>query len=481
MKKFLAVAMATIFAAMTLTACNLRQRDDGYVSDLDYALAHANQRREAINHPTADYLEALAAGRTHRGTIDLRELMTPLPTPREISAEDAVYDTNVFFSLLRDIYGAYYCFGGDEVFLPMWDDIILQLQQQDTWNMASFRNLLADNLSAVIGDNHFWIDNRLIAASTFFFEFGHPFEKAENGFRHTESGLYVADIAGYEPDDVFRLSLNAYGELYYAIVVAQPNPHRLPMDMYELTIVLENGETLTENMVSTRPRPFAQEFPSLRYEDDIPVVTVRSMGHPESEVTDGFICSAGARLFLSFAEELADEPVVIIDIRSNTGGNALLSTMWLYRFLGEVVPHNLYPIARDVYLEVPDAWLADFYNSEESFEKYWAAPAGDTTKNDRLIVLLTDRFAWSAGDAFASQMLNVQNTLVVGQNTGGALITDSLAYPMYLPNSGLPFVYGTTRLVHPHGLFEEGLGVAPDVWVSGDALTATLAMLAHNR
>ncbi|MCL2285617.1 MAG: Gfo/Idh/MocA family oxidoreductase, partial [Firmicutes bacterium] len=98
-------------------------------------------------------------------------------------------------------------------------------------------------------------------------------------------------------------------------------------------------------------------------------------------------------------------------------------------------------------------------------------------ENDRLIILLTDRFTASAGDAFADLMLNMENTLIIGQNTAGILLTCMMYTRLSLWRSGVPFGFGATIHIHPEGHLPEGIGIAPDLWVNGDALTAALALL----
>jgi len=46
----------------------------------------------------------------------------------------------------------------------------------------------------------------------------------------------------------------------------------------------------------------------------------------------------------------------------------------------------------------------------------------------------------------------------------------------HLPNSAIPFVFGTWLNIYPPEHFQEGVGIAPDVWVIGDSLTAALAI-----
>ena len=71
---------------------------------------------------------------------------------------------------------------------------------------------------------------------------------------------------------------------------------------------------------------------------------------------------------------------------------------------------------------------------------------------------------------------NMENTLVVGQNTGGALLSAG-SMPIALPNSGISVTFSNAMYVHPANHFQEGKGFAPDVWVNGDALVAALGML----
>ena len=65
---------------------------------------------------------------------------------------------------------------------------------------------------------------------------------------------------------------------------------------------------------------------------------------------------------------------------------------------------------------------------------------------------------------------NVENVLIVGENTNGCILT--AAGSSYLPNSNAPMVLGA-NLVHVfpgEGFFEELRGLYPDIWVpAGEA------------
>jgi len=70
----------------------------------------------------------------------------------------------------------------------------------------------------------------------------------------------------------------------------------------------------------------------------------------------------------------------------------------------------------------------------------------------------------------------MENTLVIGQNTQGALLTSG-SLELFLPNSGISLRMGSAMFFQEEGTWQEGIGFAPDVWVVGDALTAALAIL----
>jgi len=466
MRKIIVLASLAILLLVPFSACSANL----YELNLDYALAHANQRRDDVIRPSEEYVTALFDARPARETSDLRDLMTEIPPTFIIDTEYAIYDTMSLFELLRNVYGAYFYFGGDEIFLPMRDNIIAELNTRDSWTHSNLGDLFFNNLSTVIADNHFTIAGRRVGAFASFFALGEPFARSDNGFRHIESGLYVAEVVGHDLDEVFRLAIDETGAFYYTMVIAIP---RLAW-RYEVTIIFENGNEVTKSAQLTPSRWVWHEPPSLRWEGDIPVVVLRSMGNPYGNNTDDIYNSADANTFISFAYELADEPVIIVDIRSNMGGSPLVAPQWLYRILGEVIPSHFRVVDVGDAI-VTDDWLEIWSIPEETY-RYFSFPNSEPIENDQLIILLTDRHAGSAGDKFTNKMLCIENTLIVGQNTAGVLITNSFGQSMYLPNSGIPFAFGPGLFLYPDH-FAEGFGIAPDIWVTGCALTATLAML----
>ncbi|MCL2217628.1 MAG: S41 family peptidase [Defluviitaleaceae bacterium] len=442
----------------------------------------ANARREGLIKPGLERAEALVLGRTPQ-TIETWRFSAEVPRAEEISSADALYDAEILFEIMRQVYGAYTYFGGDEVFLPIFQEIRVRLAERDYWSVANFSTLLYNNLSPAIADNHFWIDGRQLGIRYDFFITDRSFERNENGFRCTETGRYVVSAEGHNINGLFRLAMNDAGEFYYTIVVAVPRTIT-----YYLTLVYKCGyyEELRLNRLPPATSGGSGAV-TLRQIGDIPFVAIGSMGFPDS--TYGFN-NASARQFLEIAYELLDEPVIVVDIRGNSGGNGTLHSRFLHILTGEVVPQNYLGLRTGSYQGWPDIpyesvffflpEIVAIYAPSEPFGDYHTLRDTATDRvveNDRLIILLTDRNSASASDGFADALLNVENTLIIGHNTAGVLHTD-MTYPsLFLPRSGMSFGLGRAIHLHPEGHLQEGVGVAPDIWFTGRNLMTAIVNL----
>ncbi|MDR2166741.1 MAG: hypothetical protein LBE35_02680 [Clostridiales bacterium] len=396
------------------------------------ALEAARLRREGILKVPKEDILPLVQGREEQ-TVDISRLASAVRRAEIIAYSAALEDFNLLADIIRQIYGAYNYFGGDGVFLPIFDEVRATLQLREYWPTSDFATLIFDALSENINDNHFMLDDELM---------GNEFAPEEN----------------------FRLSLSDAGEFYYS------NQPQKPFERLEF-----------ENV-------------SLRCHYGFPVITIRQMGFPDGRRGSH---GADARRFLSYAVALRDEPVIIVDIRSNGGGNGNLPIRWLHALTGEIIAGNYWGIEGRSYESFVDAVKNQgrnnpFYSSYENFRVYvQPEPLGEyntllhnlpdeIVANNQLLILLIDRGTASAAEGFADLAFNLENALVIGQNTAGALHTN-MTYPRrYLPNSGITFGLGRGIHIHPPGHLPEGIGITPDIWTDGDALKATLAMLNKN-
>ncbi|MCL2397490.1 MAG: S41 family peptidase [Defluviitaleaceae bacterium] len=456
---------------------------------LQDVLGIASRRRESIVKPDYNILLAMTAGRTPipghpDGFFGDRGRGEPLIT---VTVEDAIADAWELFGLLRDVYGGYVYFGGDEVFYAIFEEIETELLGLgSTVGYAVFVNVLYRNLSRAVVDNHFVIGNRRFGRDiAFFYPSGLYYDRSKNGFRNRETQLYLEHIEGHDINDVMRLHINDNGELFYrpVLLIEEISDQRV-----QVYFMYEDGERARRMLRRESFEWRERQYPSLEFIDGIPVVTVMTMGFDGHE---NALNIEHAVPFLSFAEELRDEPVVIVDIRGNGGGNGFLPTRWLYALTGEIVPSNYVSLSTWEYNPESHAFDPEnvFQNPPGIVEKFMSAgPFGEgyTVSNneprriierEQMLILLTDRGTASAAEGFTDHAFNMTNTLVIGTSTGGVLAFD-MTYPqLYLSNTGTPFGLGRTMMLWPDGHFAEGVGIQPDIWASGDALTAALALV----
>lgn len=104
-------------------------------------------------------------------------------------------------------------------------------------------------------------------------------------------------------------------------------------------------------------------------------------------------------------------------------------------YVGQAVPTNSVEV---------DAWTGNYQDEQDQF-----------AENEKLLIVLTGKYTASAAEQFVDAIHNVENVLIVGENTNGCILT--AAGSSYLPNSNAPMVLGA-NLVHVfpgEGFFEE--------------------------
>jgi len=468
------------------------------LTPLQYALNKAKLRRIQMEKPGEDMLLSLVYGREPI-FFDLEPYFPPdgpWRMPALITYYEAMADVEVLFDVLRYVYGAYTYFGGDEVFDPIKASILEEISHFDT--LSPTRDLfliLHTHLSQVINDNHFWMQGYSLGIESIFYKNSDiVFDKTNRGFRNRESGLYIEEVIGHDIDYIFRLKADEAGQLFYSPVIYVIHDGYFSY-LLDIVLVYEGG--IQEEVTLRVPAPTRTHWGTvtdLRYVDDIPIVNLAWM-MGMSAIPYGEY----ARQFLSFAEMLRDEPVVIVDIRSNSGGMSILSIKWLYLLTGEIIHGNYITLVNwDYYMDYHwEPWgdspdINPFYFSEDdwdelafltddygNFNNFLVSNMGERRiiERDQILILLVDRHTSSAGEMFADMVFNIKNTLVIGQNTSGTLLTD-LAYPeLRLPYSGIQLGLGMSVNLYPEGHLPEGIGIRPDIWAVGNALTAALELL----
>ena len=466
----------------------------------------AYERRLHIYMPSTERLVELTDGRKPN-TFNMLYDFTERPIHSRLTLQNILHDVQLFFDILREVYGGYLYFGGDDVFLPIFDEILEELirQDQSVWTVHNIVRIVHNGLGPVINDEHLsfghgsdFLSNYTVLTSL------EQFDRTERGFISRSNGMYVKEIVGHDKEKIFFLTVSPYGEFLYTPVLTGYRNKAT-----SLTIIYENMESEVLEMHDTNNTERSpRQSPSLEFIDGFPIVTINQMYF--ETVGSGSWMYENANIFHSFVDKVRNEPAIIIDLRNNGGGNGLLAPRWLYNLVGEFVPSNRVQLAVESYdfftyrsesnnPSNPSNPSNPFYQPMcEIRMQSVSVPFGDKhvviystdpargmvmVENDQIIIFLTSRHTRSAAEDFIDRGFNLENTLVIGQNTGGKLFTN-LCYPWRrLPYTGISFGVGGRVAIHAEAHnFREGVGFAPDVWVNhpDDALPAALAILRNH-
>ena len=527
MKTIILLLTAAAFALMLLSACSRARFDFTFSDELTEVKAIANARRDAITRPAID--EALRLIDLHTpGEIDVFDPIfyincaicwatlphfNPtgfcthavihgvwednilLPTVYDISQDQAIQDVELFFAILASSYGMYHYLGGDAVFLPILSEIISTLKTQENWDVDDFAHLLHSSLLPYVIDHHFLINNITFPRNYEVFASTMKFQKNEYGFHY--NGVYVYSIIlpcrpdfSQEIDTILRLSMDETGAIFYytPVFILCTRTGNAP-EVFTILYTDGTQETVPLELVINYRR--GAEPPTLEFIQGIPVVTVERM---PSHLNDGrYVPNREETVqFLHFATQLQDEPVIIIDLRYNHGGLGIVPLIWFNMLMGENIPSSYIELriiseARHAEIMgppyVPSYMIGRYFRPRtrvDNYRKIQTYPPHRIVPHDQLIILLTGRRTFSTSERMVDLALNMRNTLVIGQNTGGLYTTARNSWQPALPNSRIRFEFSVGMHIFPDGHFREGVGFAPDIWVNGCALTAALGMIEHH-
>lgn len=467
---------------------------------LDIALA----RRNSIIRPGRDEIISATQSRVESWRWDWggdADVFSAVPLAEQISADDAVYDVQTLLTAMRQMYGAYIYLGGDSVFVPLFHEIEQALLTQDYWCTQEFSTVVSDILFTIVTDNHFFLDTQsdeglddlryTFNVTATFFSGNTPFARTEKGFFNNKCHRYVVEVMGHDLYTVFRLAVNEDGSLFYTPVIVLPG---FGFDSaYPLQIIYEDGAEEILYLYAHVPKFRERETASLHWEYDIPVITIMDFMPRDAQDLEDF------RQMLTFADDVREAPAVIVDARSNIGGALQLAEGWINHLVGEsIYPRHLYVLAMNMRAILPpesalffDFGVESLLELEDILSRInFHEPTqfgvnhfigfgddGEVIEREQLVILLTDRFTLSAGELLTDMVFSLSNSLVIGQNTGGALTSNAPITLKALPRSGVQFGFGDTVFIHPASHFPEGVGFAPDIWATGDAQKAALALV----
>lgn len=437
-------------------------------------LADANARHQSINAPDGDITQYRTPFQDFDREADdaLFESLgiTPIfygqqqpPQNPEITTAQATQEVAWLFLVLRYNYGLYQYFGGQPAFGAAQQAIVTELETQTSWKASLYHLVVAKHLD-FIKDTHFligstrFIDDIILYACTKV-----DFGRDAQGFFNLQDERRVKTIDGLSPKEVLKLCIDQEGWLVY-------RAYRQAPDRPKGEIVYENGdrEALGFDRASEITTGFADIYqagtlgstPWVRF-TQMPVEG-RGMDNERTAI-------------LQSVHAIRSHPLAIIDLRTNSGGDAFLLHQWFNRYTGQPLQNNYQTLMlrRFNYIGISDELIAahndtflatGYTDVDPSYMQ--TQPEDQFLPSDCTRIVRIGKTTFSAGEGLVDALTNVENTLIIGANTAGAFSgTNLITYQ--LPYSGLPLSFGQHLFHWNADYFREGYGLAPDIYLTG--------------
>ncbi len=482
MKKLVCGILVVLF--LLLSAC-------ASGSDFDTLLREANALHKAqLNmvpessiHNFIPSLPDTDVGFTEEELISLTKNLNRVADEKKfITINQAKHDIDLLFRTLRFCYGPYEYFGGDYAFEEAQTAILYDIGTFGaSFQIGKLVEVLRNRLSFV-QDGHFTINGRPVVDMYSYFS------SEELEFAHDKTGYYamiddakhyISAVGGDTNIETYmKRSISSDGRLvYYIGMLSKQTAKQLTV-----SVTLENSvreltlSKVVEQQIYDTMIPYSADW-----DTDVPVVTCTDYTQE-----DAF------RSFVGAAIRLRDEPIAILDLRGNGGGDADAVQAWLNNYDYKGIAKNLYGKGY-YYLTTrasnyifacnlssysfptahidPYDYLMDLYQSGENgyiVQKDEAELKWNSGKG--LLFVLMDSRTISGGEWLLAVLRTRGNVVFVGTNSAG-MILGSLGQNIALPNSRIYISSGSSLLLsYDERVFQEGRGFLPDVWVNGDAL-----------
>lgn len=388
---------------------------------------------------------------------DLRWSYYPKEDPADydpekiLTQQQAIEDVTYLFNAFHDCYGPYEYFGGAEVFDAVEETIKAELQTKETLIAADLEQILLENL-AFIKDGHFSINMKRANPTKIPFFFREvAFVKTEEGYQAID-GRKLESVEGYDNlDELMKRSISQEGKLVYYPVLLKDNDPSIRLDLPQSckeTLIVHYANKTTQELKAEPFQIYSETF--LKTPEEYQVVTSRQNGEIpvfqfnefdldyEEEISEG-------------AKVLKEAPIAILDLRSNRGGSALIAEDWISKYANTLVLMNR---------KIVDTKTGEFLRNEED---KWI-------ENPNILIILSGKYSASASEMLIDCAYNLENVLIIGENTMGALLGGQGS--TCLPSSAVKVGVGNglMSLQTEGDYFEELRGFYPDIWVpAGEA------------
>ena len=428
--------------------------------------------------------------------LPLEDLLIDLDAKRarKVTSQQAAEDIERLFYLLSHGYSGYAFFNQQGAFEQAEEQILAVLPTKSTWSPSALSDLFRENLDFIV-DRHLTIgDHHYAGHQDFWYDTSLEFIPTDTGYQFVKGGkMYTLEsINGDDPAPFLYPSLNKAGDaIYRSGVLSKQKPSPLA-----LSASAAGGDR--QFTVKLRRSNFDSFADKIFQEDElggIPVVRAQSFSDYYEEELEQFVQTAST---------LRQEPVVILDIRGNGGGNERWPIAWIHGLTGRraeaiFVTSELeskttmvgransfaYVIQQGADASFNTSEEIRYNRSAESFERgdrqpRWTKPIYPQLPlipNDTTVVVITNDEVASAGEGLVMRISQAENVVVVGENTMGALTFGNGSLHQ-LPNSKLKVWMPINFGIFSDQVFREEVGLSPDLWVpAADAVNYAVAAI----
>jgi len=409
-----------------------------------------------------------------------------------ISVQQAAEDVERLFYLFSHGYSGYAFFNEHGELEQAKERILQELSTKSSLSSNDFSSLLHDQLSFIV-DCHMKIgDFQFASHQDFWYDTRLKLTLESGGYEFTvdDTAYTVVSINGGDSAPFILPSLNHQGELIYRLGLlssAEPEP-------LLLTAADETGERKFE--VKLQRSSFTYFSEDIFREDiigGIPVVRVRSFSDRYADALNQFVKTASSH---------RGEPVIIVDIRGNHGGNERWPINWIRGLTGERAESvfifseltskttmasraNVFAYLYDrtpsttIYKNDAErhANIAEAFESGER-QSSWLGPNYPLVPliaNDTTVILVINGSTASAGEGLIMRLSQAENVVLVGENSMGCL-TFGNGGVHQLPHSKLMVWLPINFGLYLDREFREEEGLKPDLWVpAADAVNYAVA------
>ena len=397
----------------------------------------------------------------------------PSPYPEALTTEQAESDVDFLFGYLKYGYAGYGYYGGDDIFLPLKDQILEDIKSTgEIITAPSLNEIIAEYLMPVIVDCHFNVgterSNDHHAQKYYSANEEALYVKLEDGF-HIEidgSDYLLRSVGGAPPETYVKPILTQDGHAAWTVGVSHHEPVAPSVDVELVNTQTRDIITRSAALTVSEQTPNYTNSKEYRPYDlteisEIPVVQCRRLwadGEHEKDLQKLVEDAAGLR----------DEPVVIVDLRGNSGGSSEWGDNWIEMFSGSR------PAFHNIYCVMETQTISSSFGQEKTIASPgWREPlleAAEIIPNDSFILVLTDQHVGSSAELFLAGLRQMENVIVIGTNTNGMTVFGDVR-SIYLPESRLRIQCGYKLFLEPDLQFYEGVGQPPDLWAPpGEAL-----------